>query len=118
MSATAGSKTADSRIFKDSLFKSSKGSSSKSGLSEENRRSYVATEPLMQLVCSTQCIVALTFRPSGAFPPLVSGSYVQRISTTFPDLSFTMSVHVTKYPTVVEPLYLVTSGRISLVDLP
>ena len=32
----------------------------------------------------SQCIVAFTLRPSGALPPRVAGSYVQRSSTTSP----------------------------------
>ena len=45
----------------------------------------------------TQWIVPFTLRPSGALPPRVAGSYVQRSSVTLPAASFTTSVHVMKY---------------------
>ena len=42
------------------------------------------------LSAATQWIVPCTFRPSGASPPRVAGSYVHRSSLTFPDASFTI----------------------------
>ena len=51
------------------------------------------------LECSalTQCDVPRTLRPSGALPPLESGSHVQRSSTTSPASFLTTSVHVTRH---------------------
>ena len=41
-------------------------------------------------------MVPFTFLPSGALPPLVSGSYEHLSSTRFPPLSFIKSLHVIK----------------------
>jgi len=44
----------------------------------------------------TQCRVAFGERPSGALPPRVAGSYVQRSSTISPASFFTTPVQVMK----------------------
>ena len=49
-----------------------------------NRWSYSRTSAVAACAADTQWIVPFTLRPSGALPPRVAGSYVQRSSTTSP----------------------------------
>src|SRR5439155_5781001 len=68
-----------------------------SGSSTAKRRSYSRTSAGTACAADTQCSVAFTRRPSGASPPHVAGSYVQRSSAISPDASLTTTVHVMKY---------------------
>src|SRR5207244_4141233 len=70
------------------------GTSPGSGLM--NRWSYRRTSASTAWAADTQWIVPLTLRPSGALPPRVWGSYVQRSSVIRPEESFTTSLHVMK----------------------
>lgn len=79
----ARSRACSARAARESGSRSSKGSPVASpGTSAVNSRRYSATVASRAWAADTQCIVDLTLRPSGAFPPRVSGSYVHCTSTT------------------------------------
>ena len=67
-----------------------------SGSGSVNSFSYSRTSQSSACAADTQWIVPCTRRPSGASPPRVAGSYVQRSSVTSPLASFTTSRHVTR----------------------
>src|SRR4029453_12349205 len=69
-----------------------------SGSGTVNSLSYSRTSTSRACRADTQWMVPCTLGPSGASPPRVAGSYVQRSSTTLPDASLMTSVQVMKYP--------------------